>query len=130
MSNARYFKLSRSLHDILDFYATLPEWKGDKCLTPYSRNKFGDYPLNVASTRGMVEEIDILIKNGANIHLRGEHGYSPLHNAVESGVLDAVQFLISHGANIREVNDDNISPIQLSDYLNEKAIFDYFLSNP
>ncbi|NSX56943.1 ankyrin repeat domain-containing protein [Parasulfitobacter algicola] len=117
--------MTKLLDDLLNFYSTFPEWEGDKCLTPFSRNKFGDYPLNVAATRGLIEEMEILLKSGADINLKGEHGYSALHNGVESGSLEAVQFLINHGADILQVNDHNISSIQLSDYLDEVIIKDY-----
>ena len=110
---------------ILRDYSTLPEYCGFEDVNVNTKSLFGDFPINVAATRGNIEEISILLKFGANIHAKGEHGYTPLHNAVEQGHLDAVKFLLVHGANKNELNDNGDSAISLSVLLEEDTIMSF-----
>ncbi len=102
-----------NLIEILKEYSQLPEYIGINLDTVNTVSLFGDYPINIAATRGDLNEIKLLLKFGANINTKGEHGYSPLHNAVEQGYIDIVQFLVERGANKNILNDDGISPLSL-----------------
>ncbi len=75
---------------------------------------FGERPLGVAACRGIVEEIEALIKAGANVNAPGERGYTPLHEAVAQNHVAAIQFLLEHGASIAAKNEDGKSPLDLA----------------
>jgi uncharacterized protein len=73
---------------------------------------FGDYPLHVAATRGLVEEVLALLEAGANVDARGEHGYTPLLSAVAQGHVEAARLLLQYGAATDVANDWGDTPLQ------------------
>jgi uncharacterized protein len=72
---------------------------------------FGDAPLHLASRRGIIEEIKILLENGADIELRGEFSSTPLHCATFMGKLSAVKLLLLHGAKLDVKDIDGQTPL-------------------
>lgn len=110
------------LQALLNEYAALPEYFGCKSIEVNQVSLFGDRPINIAATRGVLAEIDILLKNGVNINNKGEHGYTPLHNAVEQGHIAAVLFLLDRGANKFIVNDDFQTAGDLAVLLGEHSL--------
>ncbi len=110
------------LRDVLASYSDLPEYLGKDCASVASVSLFGDYPINIAATRGKPDELVALLEAGADINQRGEHGYTPLHNAVEQGHISIVKYLLKRGA-IREIiNNDGQTPEQLARILGENRI--------
>ncbi|MCH8544192.1 MAG: ankyrin repeat domain-containing protein [Alcanivorax sp.] len=114
---------------VLEEYAALPEYSNVSVPGINTRSLFGDYPINIAATRGLVDEVTVLLKNGADINAAGEHGYTPLHNAVEQGHIEIVKLLINCGANMAIMNEDGDSPIDLAILLKEDNIFKVFNKN-
>ena len=78
--------------------------------------------MNVAATRGSIDEMEVLLAHGAHVNEAGEHGYAPLHNAVEQGHLDAVLWLVAHGANMSLRNAAGETPADLARILREESI--------
>lgn len=117
-----------NLQSILKDYANLPEYSGLCEPTIHSKSLFGDYPINIASTRGIIDEIATLISHGADINAQGEHAYTPLHNAVEQGHIEAVKLLLSNNANVGLKTEDGNTPLELARLLDETEIC-HLLSN-
>lgn len=105
----------------------MPDYSQMPIPTVNDKSLFGDYPVNIAATRGLIEEISALLGSGADINAQGEHGYTPIHDAVEQGHVDAVRFLVDHGANIAIKNTGGETPIELAKLLDETEIY-HFLS--
>jgi ankyrin repeat protein len=110
------------LGELLVEYSGLPEYSEMGTPTVNTKSLFGDYPIHIAATRGMPDEITLLLENGADVNAKGEHGYTPLHDAVEQGHIEAVQLLLRHGATRSIRNDDGDTPIELAALLHEEAI--------
>jgi uncharacterized protein len=110
------------LADILKDYQTLPEYISLRLVDVNQVSLFGDRPINVAATRGSIEEMKVLINYGACINNVGEHGYTTLHNAVEQGQLNAVLWLLAHGADRNLRNDAGETPAALARALGEEGI--------
>lgn len=106
--------MEKPLDELLEEYGRLPEWLGEKTPRLNSASLFGDYPINVAATRGNIQEIETLVQAGANVNQRGEHGYTPLHNAVEQNHLHVVVFLLENGADASARNDAGDTPLALA----------------
>lgn len=107
---------------LLAEYSTLPEFSGLECADVNSPSLFGDRPIHIAATRGDINEIQLILSQGADINCKGEHGYTALHDAVEQGNRDAVDYLLKNGANSQDQNDDGISPAELAKLLGEIEI--------
>lgn len=111
-----------TLAELFADYQSLPEYSGRVLDGVGCKSLFGDKPINIAATRGAIEELTLLCENGANVDEPGEHGYRPLHNAVEQGKLDAVNWLLEHGANKGLANMRGETPFDLAVMLEEKEI--------
>ena len=119
----------RKLKDMLKDYSGLPEYSGMEALSVSTKSLFNDYPINIAATRGISDEISLLIANGADINTKGEHGYTPLHDAVEQGHMEVVKLLLTYGADKSIKNDDGTSPAGLAELLGETEIHRYLIGN-
>lgn len=111
-----------SLNKLLSEYASLPEYSEMGVINISTVSLFGEYPINIAATRGILEEVKLLISSGADINASGEHGYTPLHNAVEQGHVDIVRFLVAKGADVGKRNDNGETPAELATLMDEKKI--------
>lgn len=107
---------------ILTDYESLPEYSGLNLVDVNQVSLFGDRPINIAATRGSIEELETLVAHGANVNDAGEHGYTPLHNAVEQGRLEAVVWLLAHGADKALPNDAGETPAELALVLEDVRI--------
>jgi uncharacterized protein len=111
-----------NIADILKDYQNLPEYSGLMLVDVNQVSLFGDRPMNVAATRGSIDEMEVLVSHGARVSDAGEHGYTPLHNAVEQGQLDAVLWLLAHGADTTVRNKAGETPATLARILREEQI--------
>ncbi|RUL79922.1 ankyrin repeat domain-containing protein [Dyella choica] len=109
-----------NIDELLAEYQTLPEYSGLVLNDVNKKSLFNDYPINIAATRGSIDEMGLLLNNGADINAVGEHGYLPIHDAVEQDKFEAILWLINNGANVNAKNDDGITPMELAIILGHK----------
>ncbi|MDR1995003.1 ankyrin repeat domain-containing protein [Azonexus sp.] len=112
----------KHINDLLRDYQTLPEYSGITLTNANQVSLFGDRPINVAATRGAIEEMAVLLAHGADLNCPGEHGYTALHNAVEQGKSEAVAWLLAHGADRSIRNQAGECPSDLAEILGEDKI--------
>ena len=110
---------------ILDDYRTLPEYSEVLLSNANTKSLFGDWPINIAATRGSAHEMSVLLRFVADVNAQGEHRYTPLHNSVEQGKLEAVQFLVANGADLNARNSNGQTPLDLAGILDEDLIAAY-----
>lgn len=108
--------------DLIKDYESLPEYSGLKLKDVNQVSIFGDRPINVAATRGSIDELAMLVAHGACVNDAGEHGYTPLHNAVEQGYIEAVKWLLANGADRSIRNHKGEKPAELAKLLGEDSI--------
>src|ERR1700761_1440800 len=113
-----------TLNELFIVYREIPEYCGVELNSVQSKTIFGNYPINVAASRGIVREMDVLLSNGANVNSRGEHGYQPLHDAIEQGHIEAVLWLLDNGADVVAETDAGMSAVDLSVALGYEEIRD------
>jgi ankyrin repeat protein len=94
-----------SLKDVLQKYSDHPEFLGIDLVDVNQRGAVDDSPLHIASRKGEIEDIEVLLSNGADINLAGDLGNTPLHQAAMTGKTEAIKKLLSHGANSRLTNE-------------------------
>lgn len=58
--------------NLLKAYNELPEYIGMKLSSIHQKSAFADYPIHVASVRGSIDELKLLLANGADINAVGE----------------------------------------------------------
>src|SRR5260370_40693086 len=96
---------SDPLQDFLDEVRDLPDLVGVDYAGVHTRGVLGDTPLHIATRRGNLRIIQLLLDAGADVDARGEYGHTPLHEAVGRGNLAAVQLLLQRGAT-RSIRND------------------------
>lgn len=113
-----------NIDELFKDYQTLPEYSGLVLRDVNQKSLFNDYPINIAATRGSIEEMSLLLALGADVNASGEHGYLPIHNAVEQDKVEAIFWLMEHGAFINAKNDDGVTPKELAKILDHKGAMD------
>lgn len=108
--------------DVLIEYSQLPEYSEQAIPAINSKSLFGNYPINIACARGIIEEVLLLINAGAEINAKGEDGYTPLHDAVEQGHIKVVKLLLTRGADNSLTNNDGDTAYQLAKLLKQNEI--------
>lgn len=58
----------------------------------------GDHLLHIAAFRGDLHTVEVLVKIGIDVNMRGELGCTPLHYARMGQHKDVIEFLIKRGA--------------------------------
>ena len=113
-----------NIDELLQDYQTLPEYSGLVLSDVNQKSLFNDYPINIAATRGSIDEMSVLLAHGADVNASGEHGYLPIHNAVEQDKVEAIFWLIEHGSSINAKNDNDLTPRELAKILEHKNAMD------
>ena len=90
---------------VLKKYSGHPEFLGTPILNPNQVGAFDSTLLHIASEKGELEDIQVLIEAGANVDARGDLGNTPLHAAAMSGQAESVKILLQHGANPALTNE-------------------------
>jgi hypothetical protein len=101
--------------DVLSRYSdddeSLPEFTQRDLIDVNQIGNFGNRPLNIAATRGLIEEIIALIEGGADVNAPGELDCTPLHDAAGQGHFEAVKVLLQYGASVTNRNQWGYTPI-------------------
>ena len=67
--------------------------------------------LHIATERGCVECIELLLQHGADIEAATSDGHTPLHVAVHNGRLSVVKCLLEKGARGTATNSSGLQPL-------------------
>jgi uncharacterized protein len=114
--------VKKDLAALLAEYSELPEYSEMVLDSVETTSLFGNKPINIAATRGIISEVETLLSAGVNVNERGEHGYAPLHDAVEQGHLEVVKLLLKNGADPNQQTNNMVTPVELSVMLEEHEI--------
>jgi len=77
--------------------------KGGKRLIDFQRQNSGDTVLMYAAKRGHIEDIDFLLRHGANLNLEDALGVNAVSHAYNKNHSNAVDILMHYGANVTRV---------------------------
>lgn len=69
-------------------------------------------PLLNAAESGDVQQVELLLNNGANIEQRNYYGLTALHRASEEGKVPVVKLLLSRGADVLTLDCDGQSALE------------------
>ncbi len=85
------------------------------------KDMYGDTVLHTASMTGVpVEQLRVLVSNGADINARNKDGISPLALAIENNIPEHIRFYAENGADINSMDTNGNTPLILA--LNSKSI--------
>ncbi|GAB3782396.1 ankyrin repeat domain-containing protein [Dyella agri] len=109
LTDAELLELKAAFADLINYESDDPE----KPIEPLSyRAPDGDSCLHVASHRGNLRAVQLLVRAGLDINAPGDMGYTPLHYAATAEV---IEFLLANGASPTIKNEFGSSPIGWKD---------------
>lgn len=90
-----------------------------------SKDKYCETALMIASYKGNLEIVKLLVDNGADVNIKSDIGNTALMFASEYGQLDIVKYLVENGADINIKDDDGESALihALEDSRKKRKIF-------
>jgi len=68
-------------------------------------------PLHFASERGLINAVNWLLDNGADLEHPGIDGRTPLNLAASSGHSEVARILLNHGAGLNAPDDEGCTPL-------------------
>ncbi len=75
----------------------------------------GDTALHIASEFGEIENVEVLLANGADVNIAGDIGYTPLHYAAAKGNTDIIKILLKAGANPNLTDEFDDTPLKVAE---------------
>ncbi len=94
---AQYIANGASLHE-----EVAKNIANGECIAEYTTQSI----LHRAVQRGDIEIVKLLLKHGADVHVKAaKTGWSPLHEAASSGSTELAALLLEHGADINAINE-------------------------
>ena len=88
-----------------------PDQRRSSFTVSYSRYAGGEPALWLASRRGDVDAMRVLLAHKADVALPDDVGQTPLHMAALLGKADALSLLVEHGAPLDAVNASGETPL-------------------
>ena len=85
--------------------------------------------LHDAIRRNDVDEVQLLLANGADVHSVDEKNWTALHTAILMNQPEIVKILISHGSDLEKQTDDQCTPLHLAAMLGNIEIAKILLQN-
>jgi ankyrin repeat protein len=93
------------------------------------RDDHGDTPVHIAvMLNRSAESVQLMLKAGGDVHIRNINGKTPLFIAVQEHRLALIPLLISSGSEIFAVDNDGITPFDISSKAND-GTFNLLITN-
>lgn len=105
----------KNVTEILLKYKDHPEFLGIELIDVNQRGAVDDTPLHIAARMGEVEDVEILIANGADVNIVGDLGNTPLHQAAMNGKCNVIKVLIKSGADLLLKNEFDQTPFKVAE---------------
>jgi hypothetical protein len=93
---------------------TFTFWYGAQRVHPFTDTRKSDLMTPEEIETKVLEMLEILIDNGADINVRDPHGWAPIHKAAERGQKEIAKMLIGKGADVNLINRDGGSPLHFA----------------
>jgi len=85
--------------------------------------------INIAASKGDVQTVQRLLKDGADVNDKDIEGRTPLYYAVSNGHIDIVNTLLKNGADITQVTNKGNTPLHTATSKGYKEIIEVLLQH-
>jgi ankyrin repeat protein len=107
--------MKKQLAEIFEKYRGHPEFLGLEITSPNQRGAVDDTLLHVAARTGAIDDINDLIRAGAEVNILGDLGNTPLHQAAMMGKVESVKALLKLGASTYLRNEFDQTPLDVAE---------------
>ena len=91
--------------------------------------KAGAYNLHDAAAKDAYEAVEVLLKQGMDLHFPDKHGWTPLHHAAWNNAASTAEVLLSHGADVLAKNRNGWTPLHWGALNNAASTSEVLLKN-
>ncbi|XP_068739602.1 uncharacterized protein [Montipora capricornis] len=109
-------------------YTTVME-QDTSCAMRMEKAKVSRSALHRASINGRYEEVNMHLKNGANVDERDQFLLTPVHLACWYGHESVVKLLLDHNADVNAVDRFQFTPLQKAERCNHQSIIQLLLDH-
>jgi ankyrin repeat protein len=92
-----------------------------------AKDKYRSTVLMLASARGDLQLMSLLVARGADVNAGDADGWTALMGATVEGHVDAVKFLLDKGADVHATNSEGETALMMASRMNNTEIRDLFL---
>jgi len=85
--------------------------------------------LSMASMKGYIDIVNLLIENGVNVNAKGNNGWTALMHASSGGYLAIVEILIKNGADVNAKNINGSTALMVASMKGNEDIIDMLIKN-
>lgn len=110
----KQMKNQRSLWEVLKKYSGHPEFLGIDLQEVNQKGAVDNTALHLAAGKNEVDDIKILVDNGADVNMPGDLGNTPLHFAALMGRAEAVKVLLKLKARANLLNEFEQTPLDVA----------------
>ena len=112
--------MTEEFDQLVKKYKSSPEFRFVNLSDPNQRGMTGDTLLHAAAVRGDRDDIEVLIRCGADINAVGDLGNTALHYAASRGFVEVLKTLLAHGARRDSKNEFGQTPLDVAK-INKRA---------
>lgn len=105
------------IEEVLRHYSRHVEFMGEELNEVSQVGVFGSQVLHLAAFINRCDDIEELLRAGADIDAVGDLGLRPLHYAVLGSSWDALRLLLAKGADVSQENEYGETPAQMANVL-------------
>ncbi len=91
--------------------------------------KAGAYGLHDAAAKNAYEAVEVLLKQGTDIHAKDKYGWTPLHHAAWNNAAATAEVLLKQGADIHAKNKNGWTPLHWGALNNAASTAEVLLKN-
>lgn len=107
--------------ELIERYRMSPEFMFADLKDIHQTGMTGDTLLHSAVIRAELNDVRLLLAEGARVNAIGDLGYTPLHNAASRGLTDIVSELLRAGAKLEIKNEFSQTALDLAELGNHIA---------
>jgi len=85
--------------------------------------------LHDAARGGDVDQVKLLLSEGADVNLRNRMNWTPLHTAVQNRKQEVIELLIAEGADVNAKNNRGQTPLMAAIYIGQKDAVELLIAN-
>lgn len=110
------YAIKGDMDSFIDYMSSFPE------VVNIREKENGNVALHVASSKGSVNMVSLLLSRGANPSIQDIFGNTSLHYAVDKGRRDVAELLLTSGANVNAVDFRGNTPLHVACVNNDLAM--------